>query len=89
MRAFMAWEPKMRIASVIFVGSVAAMVMAAPAAAKHPEAQKTDENQSTSPSCHAYQQAADGSWTQLPCQEFGNGQTQHKPVAKGSEDEPR
>ena len=79
----------MRIASVIFVGSVAAMVTAAPAFAKHPEAQKTDDGRSTSPSCHAYQQAADGSWTQLPCQEFGNGPIQHKPVAKGSEEGPR
>lgn len=79
----------MQIAKVIFVGSVAAMVMAAPAFAKHPEAQKTDENQSTSSSCHAYQQAADGSWQQLPCQEFGNGQTQHRPAAKAGEEEPR
>jgi hypothetical protein len=77
----------MRIAGVIFVGSVAAL-MAGPTLAKHPEAQKTDERPSAS-SCHAYQQAADGSWTQLPCQEAGNGQTQHKPVAKGGEDEPR
>lgn len=79
----------MQIAKVIFAGSVATMVMAAPALAKHPEAQKTEENQSTSSSCHVYQQAADGSWQQLPCQEFGNGQTQHKPVAKGGEEEPR
>jgi hypothetical protein len=82
----------MRIARVIFVGSVAALLAAAPAFARHPEAQKTedDDSKSASSSCHAYQQAADGSWTQLPCQEFGNGQTQHKPVAKGSgEDEPR
>jgi hypothetical protein len=80
----------MRIASVIFVGSVVATAMAAPAFAKHPEPQKTDDTQSASSTCHAYQQAADGSWTQLPCQEAGNGQTQHKPVAKGgSEDEPR
>ena len=79
----------MRIASVIFVGSVAALLTAAPVFAKHPEAQKTDDSKSTSSSCHAYQQAADRSWTQLPCQEFGNGQTQHRPVAKGGEDEPR
>jgi hypothetical protein len=79
----------MRIAKVIFIGSVAALLAAAPALAKHPEAQKTGENQSTSSSCHAYQQAADGSWQQLPCQEFGNGQTQHRPAGKGGEDEPR
>jgi hypothetical protein len=80
----------MRIARVIFAGSVAALLAAAPVFAKHPEAQKTgDDGKSTSSSCHAYQQAADGSWTQLPCQEFGNGQTQHRPVAKGGEEEPR
>ncbi len=79
----------MQIAKVIFAGSVAALLTAAPALAKHPEAQKTDENQSTSSSCHAYQQAADGSWQQLPCQEFGNGQTQHKQVSKGGGEEPR
>lgn len=77
----------MRIARVIFVGSMAALLMTAPALAKHSESPKTDD-QSTSSSCHAYQQAADGSWTQLPCQEAG-GQTQHKPVAKGGEEEPR
>ena len=47
-----------------------------------------DDDKSASSSCHAYQQAADGSWTQLPCQEAG-GQTQHRPVEKGGEEEPR
>lgn len=80
----------MRIARLIFVGSVAALAMAAPAFAKHSEAQKTkaDDDKSTSSSCHAYRQAADGSWTELPCQEFGNGQSQHRSMAKGSEGEP-
>jgi hypothetical protein len=80
----------MRIADVIFVGSVAALVMAGPAYAKHPEAQKPTDSQSTSSSCHAYQQAADGSWTQLPCEEAGSGgQTQHRRAAKGGEEESR
>jgi hypothetical protein len=79
----------MRIARVILAGSVAAMALAGPGFAKHPEPQKTDDSQSASSSCHAYQQAADGSWTKLPCQEAGNGQTQHRPVAKGNEEEPR
>jgi hypothetical protein len=78
----------MRIAKVIFVGSVAALVMTAPASAKNAESQKTDDKSTTSP-CHAYQQAADGSWQQVPCQEAGSGQTQHKPPPKASEDEPR
>jgi ABC-type phosphate transport system substrate-binding protein len=80
----------MRIAHVIFVGSVATLaVLTAPALAKNSTVQKTDD-QSTSSSCHAYQQAADGSWTVLPCQEEGSaGQTQHKPVAKSGEEERR
>jgi len=69
----------MRIAHVIFVGSVAALaVFAAPGLAKGPTTQKTDET-STSSSCHAYQQAADGSWSELSCQETGaTGQPQPK-----------
>lgn len=77
----------MRIAGVIFVGSVAALVLAGPAFAKQPDGQKPSDRQSTSSSCHAYQQAADGSWTQMPCEEAGNGQTQHKPVGKGGGEE--
>ena len=79
----------MRIAGVISVAFVAALGMTAPALAKHPEARKAEDGQSASSACHAYQQAADGSWTQLPCQEAGNGQTQRKPIARGSEEEPR
>jgi hypothetical protein len=79
----------MRIAKLAFAGSVAALVMASPVLAKHSEAQKgVDDAKSASSSCHAYQQAADGSWTQLPCQDAG-GQTQPKPIAKSGEEEPR
>jgi hypothetical protein len=88
----------MRIAYVIFVGSVAALaVFTAPALAKSPTAQKTEEK-STSSSCHAYQQAADGSWTEVSCQETGaGGQSQprtqpNRPpqsAAKSPEDQPR
>jgi hypothetical protein len=78
----------MRIAKVIFVGSVAGLLLSAPAMAKNAQTQKTDD-QSTSSNCHAYQQAPDGSWQQLPCQEAGGGQTQHKPPPKASEEEPR
>jgi len=77
----------MRIAKVIFVGSMAALVMVS-APAKNIEAQKSGDKSTPSP-CHAYQQAEDGSWRQAPCQEFGNGQTLHKPVAKSAEEEPR
>ena len=80
----------MRIAKVIFVGSIATLAaLTVPALAKNSTTQKS-ENQPTSSSCHAYQQAADGSWTELPCEEAGSsGQTQHKPPAKGGEDPPR
>jgi hypothetical protein len=71
----------MRIATMILAGSVAALVAAAPARAKNAEAHRT-EDKSEASSCHAYQQAPDGSWTQLPCQESGNGQTQHRTTPK-------
>jgi hypothetical protein len=82
----------MRIAQVIFVGSVAALaVLTAPAQSKGPHQVQTEEK-SPSSSCHAYQQAADGSWTQLSCQETGaTGQPKSQPrsAAKSPEDEPR
>ncbi len=69
----------MRIARVIFVGSIAALAaQTAPALAKNSSlnshsnanAQKVDD-QPAALGCHAYQQAADGSWVQLSCQEVG------------------
>jgi hypothetical protein len=61
----------MRIAELIFVGSLAALVLvAAPALAKNSEGQKT-EDKPASASCNAYQRAPDGSWTPLPCGEMG------------------
>jgi hypothetical protein len=82
----------MRIARSIFAGSMAALaLLTAPALAKNSTAQKADdqkaEDKSTA-SCHAYQQAADGSWSVLPCHEFGSGgQTQHKPVQRGPDED--
>jgi hypothetical protein len=75
----------MRITQMIFVGSLAAFVATtAPALAKNTQPQKADE-QASSSSCHAYQQAPDGSWTALPCQEHGaSTQTEHKSAAAGS-----
>jgi len=79
----------MRIACMIFVASVAASpILTAPALAKNPTPAKTEDRATSSP-CHAYQQGADGSWTEVPCQETGSGgQTQHKPAPKSPEDEP-
>jgi len=79
----------MRMAQVILVGSLAALLGAmAPASAKKADAQKSAEEKSTSSSCHTYQQAADGTWTEHPCEEVG-GSTQHRPAAKSGEEEPR
>lgn len=74
----------MRIANVIFVGSIAALAaFAAPALARNSDAQKPAE-QSTSSPCNAYQQAPDGTWTQLPCQELGAGnQPKSKSATRG------
>ncbi len=83
----------MRIAHLIFTGSIAALaVLTAPALAKNSHSQKVDDTSasSTSPSCHAYQQAPDGSWTSLPCQENGSApqaQTQHKSATRSPADE--
>ena len=86
----------MRIAHLIFTGSIAALaVLTAPALAKNSNTQKVDNTSASSaspasPTCHAYQQAADGSWTSLPCQENGSApqpQTQHKSATRGPADE--
>ncbi|CCD88173.1 conserved exported protein of unknown function [Bradyrhizobium sp. ORS 285] len=59
----------MRITPVIFVGSLAALVTtAAPALAKNSQTPRADEQATSSSPCRAYQQAADGSWKELPCQ---------------------
>jgi hypothetical protein len=78
----------MRFGHALFIASTAGLLtLAAPTLARNADAQKADE-QSTASSCHAYQMAADGSWTELPCQETGStGQTQHKPAPKGTDDE--
>jgi hypothetical protein len=85
----------MRIAHLIFTGSIAALaVLTAPALAKNSNTQKVDDTSASSASstCHAYQQAPHGSWTSLPCQENGSApqtqtQTQHKSAARGPADE--
>jgi hypothetical protein len=81
----------MRIATVIFAGSVAALAhFATPALARNPEtqpdAQKADEQQSASP-CRAYQKAADGSWQAMPCQEMGAPAETKRKSATGNSDQ--
>ena len=78
----------MRLATVIFAGSVVALLASAPALAKNPESQGTGAKSEPAP-CHSYQQAADGSWEKVPCEEAGNGQTQHRTATKTSGEERR
>ena len=76
----------MRIAKLIFVGSLAALVLvAAPALAKNSDGQKTEDKQASA-SCQAYQQAPDGSWTPLPCGEMG-AKAPQKDTARGTDNE--
>jgi hypothetical protein len=84
-------EPEMRIAQSIFAGSTALMLLSAPALAKNSNAPKNDEKPASSPSCRAYQQAADGSWTERPCQEGSASQapTQRKSATKTQDEETR
>jgi hypothetical protein len=76
----------MRFGHALFIASTA-LTLAVPALARNADTQKAGE-QPASSSCHAYQMAADGTWTPLPCQETGStGQTQHKPAPKSTDDE--
>jgi hypothetical protein len=61
----------MRFGHALFVATTAALLAAAvPGLAKNGETQKSSE-QPAAASCHSYQMGADGSWTELPCQEIG------------------
>ncbi|WP_375783351.1 hypothetical protein ACE10Z_26260 [Bradyrhizobium sp. Pha-3] len=84
----------MRIAKQVFAGSLAAIAaIATPALAKSAERQRADEKAATttnSAGCQAYQQAADGTWNQLPCGEAGTGgATQHRAATKGADEDSR
>jgi hypothetical protein len=91
----------MRIALLIFTGSIAALaVLTAPALARNSNTQKIDDppastasaSPNSSQACHAYQQAPDGSWIPLPCQEPGatsQAQTQHKSANRHADEDTR
>ena len=82
----------MRITHLFFAGAlVASAALAAPVLAKNADTQK-GEDKAASSSCSAYQQAADGSWEQLPCKETGERaqpQTQHRAATQGTDHEER
>jgi hypothetical protein len=71
----------MRAATAIFNGILLATIVAfgaGPSLAKTSDktSDKTSEapkavDETSSPTCHAYEQNPDGSWKQLPCQEEG------------------
>ncbi|TPQ34179.1 hypothetical protein C2U70_17615 [Bradyrhizobium guangdongense] len=75
----------MRIATAAIIALAA---LTAPALAKNSETLK-GEDKSSDTSCSAYQQAADGSWIQLPCRETGErntpSQTQHRHPAQAGD----
>jgi hypothetical protein len=85
----------MRIAQLIFTGSIAALaVLTAPALARNSNTQKIDDPSAApaSSSCHAYQQGPDGSWTPLPCQELcttSQARAQHESASRKAEDDAR
>jgi hypothetical protein len=81
----------MRLVSAIVVASMVALVtLAAPGLAKNADTPKANEQPGASSSCHSYQQAADGSWIALPCQELGEpAQPQHKSATRKTDHETR
>ena len=87
----------MRIARLIFVGSIAVFA-ALPVLAKNASlnshananAQKADDQ--SAQGCHAYQQRPDGSWIELPCQEVGpttQAPTRGKSATRAPDDDTR
>jgi hypothetical protein len=87
----------MRIARLFFAGSAALAVLAAPAVpsapalAKNSNVQKNEDKPASPPSCHAYKEAADGSWIELPCQEgsAAPAPAQRKSATKGPDEDTR
>ena len=78
----------MRFGHAIFVATIAALLAAAvPGLAKNAETPKASE--STAASCHSYQMAADGSWTELPCQELGAPTPSRKSTPRKTDEEDR
>jgi hypothetical protein len=90
-------ELRMRIAGLTFIGLIAVLTAAtAPGLAKNSNsnasnanAQKVEEKPAAQ-GCHAYQQAADGSWVQLSCQQVdptSQAPARHSSTARAPEEE--
>jgi hypothetical protein len=73
----------MRFGPAIVAASMAALLtLAAPGLARNSDTPKPSE-QPTAASCHSYQQAADKSWIELPCQELGApAEAEHKSATR-------
>jgi len=82
----------MRLGQAIFFGAAAALLtLAAPTLARNSSTNSHAVKATEAPasaSCHAYQQEADGSWAQLPCQEMGSkASAQPRSAAKSATEE--
>ena len=81
----------MRLGQAIFFGSAAALLtLAAPTLARNSSAHSHRVKVTEAPapsSCQAYQQAAEGSWTQRPCQEMGSKAQRSKSASKPATEE--
>jgi hypothetical protein len=90
--AFKKGDFPMRLGQAILLGSAAALLtLAVPTLARnsstHSNPPKTTEAPASA-TCQAYQQAADGSWAQLPCQETGSkAPAQPRSAAKSATEE--
>lgn len=74
----------MRKSGGLLFGSIAVLaVVSTPVLAK---SQKADDK-SSAPACSAYERAADGSWTPVPCQEIGSGGRKHQEPKPSSDDD--
>lgn len=74
----------MRKSGGILLGSIVALALvSAPVLAK---SQKADDK-SPAAACTAYEKAADGSWTPVPCQEIGSGGRKHQEAKPASDDD--
>jgi hypothetical protein len=84
----------MRLGQAILFGSAAALLtLAAPTLARSSNANSQTSKTTEAPAggtCHAYQQAADGSWTQRPCEAIGSkAPAQPRSAGKAATEETR
>jgi hypothetical protein len=81
----------MRLGPAILLASMAALIaLAAPGLARNSETPKSNDQPAASSPCHSYQQAADGSWIERPCQALGApAQPQPKSATRKTDQETR